>query len=86
MVQETSVQTGGMSAEYASTGAAVNMIPKSGSNTFRTILNGLYSNHSMESDNLTDDLRALRPWGRRRFQRYEERHAYFEEIVRERLS
>ena len=35
---------------------------------------------------LTDDLRALRPWGRRRFQRYEERHAYFEEIVRERLS
>ncbi len=35
---------------------------------------------------LAEELRALRPWAKERFARYEERRDYFEEIVRERLS
>jgi hypothetical protein len=58
MVQETSVQTGAMTAEYASTGAAVNMIPRSGSNTWRRSLAGLFTDDHLVSDNLTNDLKA----------------------------
>jgi hypothetical protein len=58
MVQETSVQTGSMTAEYASTGAAVNMIPKSGSNTWRETVSGLFTNDKLVSDNLSDELKA----------------------------
>src|SRR5438034_9106746 len=48
MVQETSVQTGSMTAEYSSTGAAVNMIPKSGSNTWRQSIRPLFQGQSGE--------------------------------------
>jgi hypothetical protein len=57
-VDEMVLQTSGISAEVNADGPVMNVVPKSGSNTFQTILNGLYSNHSMESDNLTDDLRS----------------------------
>jgi siroheme synthase-like protein len=39
-----------------------------------------------EHARLAEELRALRPWVKERFQSYEERRDYFEEIVRERLS
>jgi len=52
------LQTSGISAEVNADGPVMNIVPKSGGNKFQTILNGLYSNHSMESDNLNDDLRA----------------------------
>ena len=57
-VDEMVLQTSGISAEVNADGPVMNIVPKSGGNTFQTILSGLYSNHSMESDNLTDDLRA----------------------------
>src|SRR3954464_7762504 len=57
-VDEMVLQTSGISAEVNADGPVMNIVPKSGGNTFQTILNGLYSNHSMESDNLTDELRA----------------------------
>jgi len=55
-VDEMVLQTSGISAEVNADGPVMNIVPKSGGNTFQTILNGLYSNHSMESDNLTDEL------------------------------
>ncbi|MGE3548220.1 MAG: carboxypeptidase regulatory-like domain-containing protein, partial [Kofleriaceae bacterium] len=57
-VEEMVLQTSGISAEVNADGPIMNIVPKSGSNRFQTILNGLYSNHSMESDNLSDDLRS----------------------------
>jgi hypothetical protein len=57
-VDEMVLQTSGISAEVNADGPVMNIVPKSGGNTFQGILNGLYSNHSMESDNLTDELRA----------------------------
>jgi len=57
-VEEMVLQTSGISAEVNADGPVMNVIPKEGSNTFRTILNGVYSNNHMESDNLTDALRA----------------------------
>jgi hypothetical protein len=52
------LQTSGISAEVNADGPVMNIVPKQGGNTFKTMVNGLYSNHSMESDNLTADLRA----------------------------
>jgi hypothetical protein len=57
-VEEMVLQTSGVSAEVNADGPVMNIVPKSGSNTFQTILNGVYSNNSMESDNLTDELRT----------------------------
>jgi hypothetical protein len=57
-VDEMVLQTSGISAEVNADGPVMNVVPKQGGNTFQAILNGLYSNHSMESDNLTEDLRA----------------------------
>lgn len=39
-----------------------------------------------EHAELAEELRSLRPWAKERFQSYEERRDYFEEIVNERLS
>src|SRR5205823_1132166 len=58
MVQDTSVQSGAMSAEYSATGAAVNMVPKSGSNTWKFTTGGLFTNDKLVSDNLSDELVA----------------------------
>ena len=57
-VEEMVLQTSGISAEVNADGPVMNIVPKQGGNTFKTIFNGLYSNHSMESDNLNDDLKA----------------------------
>jgi len=58
MVQETSIQTSGISAESNADGAVVNMIPRDGSNSFRFGLNGLFTNDRLEKSNMNDDLRA----------------------------
>jgi precorrin-2 dehydrogenase len=39
-----------------------------------------------EHAELAEELRAMRPWVKERFQSYEERRDFFDEIVRERLS
>jgi hypothetical protein len=57
-VEEMVMSTSGISADTNADGLVVNIIPKEGSNTFRVELTGLFSNHSLESNNLTDDLRA----------------------------
>jgi hypothetical protein len=57
-VQETIVELGGISAESNSNGLTFNMIPKEGSNSFRGGASGTFTNHSMQADNLPDDLSA----------------------------
>ena len=55
--EETSLETGGISAESAASGMLINVIPKSGANTFSINANGVLATESMQSDNLTDELR-----------------------------
>jgi hypothetical protein len=57
-VQELVLSTSGISADSNADGAIVNMIPKEGGNNFSGAINGLFSNDSMMSDNLSDELRA----------------------------
>jgi Carboxypeptidase regulatory-like domain len=58
VVEEMVLQTSGISAEVNADGPVMNVVPKEGGNTFRTILSGTYSGTGMESSNLTDELRA----------------------------
>ena len=51
-------QTSGISAEVNADGPVMNIIPKEGGNTFNVIGSGLFTNHKLESSNLTDELRA----------------------------
>ena len=57
-VQETTVETGGVSAESDMSGVSLNMIPKEGGNTFRFMAAGLFTNEHLSTDNFGDDLRA----------------------------
>ena len=56
-VQEMVLQTTGVSADTNADGAVVNVIPKEGGNTFSGIAAGFFANDSMESENLTQELR-----------------------------
>ena len=60
LVEETSIQTSGISAESNADGAVVNMIPKEGGNTFPGSLFGLWTGEQLSGENLTDELRAAR--------------------------
>ena len=55
---ETAVQVSGTSAESTASGVVVNLIPKEGGNAFRGAVDGIYTNSHLQSDNLTDELRA----------------------------
>jgi hypothetical protein len=57
-VQELVMSTSGISADGNADGAIVNMIPKEGSNRFSGSVSGLYFGKSLQSDNLSDDLKA----------------------------
>ena len=57
-VQETTVETGGVSAESDMSGVSLNMIPKEGGNTFRYVAAGLFTNEHLSTDNFGDNLRA----------------------------
>jgi hypothetical protein len=57
-IEEIVMSTSGISADTNADGAVVNVIPKEGSNTFKFMLGGVYSNRSMEANNLDDALRA----------------------------
>src|SRR2546428_701062 len=57
-VEAMVLQTSGISAEVNADGPVMNVIPKEGGNTFKTILNGLFTDYHLESNNLTDALRA----------------------------
>jgi carboxypeptidase family protein/TonB-dependent receptor-like protein len=56
-VEEMVMSTSGISADTNADGIVVNIIPKDGSNTFKTILGGLFSNDKLESDNINDALK-----------------------------
>jgi hypothetical protein len=57
-VQETVLSTSGISADNNADGVQINLVPKEGGNSFRGGASGLYSGTSLQSDNLTDSLRA----------------------------
>jgi hypothetical protein len=57
-VEETTVETGGVSAESDATGVRINLVPKEGSNAFRFGADFTYTSEHLQSDNLTDTLRA----------------------------
>ncbi|MBM3771943.1 MAG: TonB-dependent receptor [Acidimicrobiia bacterium] len=57
-IEEIVMSTSGISADTNADGAVVNVIPKEGSNTFRFMLGGAFSNRRMEANNLDDNLRA----------------------------
>jgi hypothetical protein len=56
-VQETTVETGGISAESNAAGGSVNMIPKEGGNRYSLGLGAMFANDHLQSSNLNDDLR-----------------------------
>jgi hypothetical protein len=58
LVEETSIQTSGISAESNADGAVVNMIPKEGANTFAGSFLGLWTGEKLGSNNLTEELRG----------------------------
>ena len=60
-IQEMSIQTGGLSAESELGGLVSNMIPREGANAFKGVVFGTYTNGSLQSNNLGDDLIAQRP-------------------------
>jgi hypothetical protein len=57
-VQEMVMYTSGITADSNADGAIVNMIPKEGGNQFAGSVSGLFSNDSLMSDNLSDELIA----------------------------
>jgi hypothetical protein len=57
-VQEIVLEVSGASAEVLTGGITVNMVPKSGGNTFRGSFNGEYTGSSLQGSNLNDDLIA----------------------------
>lgn len=56
--QEVNFTLGGGSAEYQTGGIVMNLIPKEGGNTFASYFFTKYGNGSMQSDNLSDELRG----------------------------
>jgi hypothetical protein len=58
-IQENVIDLGaGGSALYQTSGAVVNTIPREGGNRFAGSLFGTYTDHNLQSSNLSDDLRA----------------------------
>ena len=57
-VQEMAIETAGLSAESETSGVRINLVPKDGGNAFRGVVIGAYSDHNLQSDNLSDGLRA----------------------------
>ncbi len=58
-IDELQLETTGMGAESGSGSVNLNAIPRSGSNTLRTTIEGYYSNKNMQGSNIDDALRAF---------------------------
>jgi hypothetical protein len=56
-VEEMVMSTSGISADTNADGIVVNIVPKEGGNTFRTMLSGVFANSGMESTNLSQELK-----------------------------
>jgi hypothetical protein len=57
-VAETTVETGGISAESNNSGISFNMVPKEGSNVMQGGTSGTYTNNHLQAENLPADLAA----------------------------
>jgi hypothetical protein len=57
-VQEMAIETAGLSAESEASGVRINLVPRDGGNVFRGVFLGNYSDHTLQSDNLSDGLKA----------------------------
>ncbi len=55
---EINIELGGGGAESELGGVQLNLIPKNGGNVFKTYLFSNYTDHNLQSDNLTDAIRA----------------------------
>jgi hypothetical protein len=55
--QEITVDTSAVSAELGTGGPRLNLIPREGGNTFRGSLFGSFTNHSLQGNNFTSDLK-----------------------------
>jgi hypothetical protein len=58
MASEVTIDTSGLSAEQGQGGIRINYIPRDGGNTFSGSMFVTFANNDLQSDNLTDDLRA----------------------------
>jgi hypothetical protein len=58
MVQEVMVEKGMGSSEATSSQLGFNAIPKDGSNSFNSVISGLYTNHHLQGNNVDDGLRT----------------------------
>ncbi len=56
--QEFSFELGAISAESATGGVRINMVPRDGANHFSGNFFGTYTNHKLQSDNTSDELLA----------------------------
>ena len=56
--QEVTFDTSAGTAEAATGGVRINFIPRDGGNTLAGVFYGRFTNHSLQSSNLTDDLKA----------------------------
>ncbi|MEQ1896884.1 MAG: carboxypeptidase regulatory-like domain-containing protein [Vicinamibacterales bacterium] len=57
-IQETTLETAGMSAEADTGGVQVNYVPKEGGNAFKYYLAGNFANNAMQSTNLSAEHKA----------------------------
>ncbi len=57
-VQEMAIETAGLSAEAEASGVKINLVPRDGGNTFQGLFIGSFTNHSLQSDNLSAGLIA----------------------------
>jgi hypothetical protein len=57
-VREVSLETGGFGAESELGGVRGNVIPKDGGNSFEGYFSGNFTNHNLQSKNLSSDLQA----------------------------
>jgi Carboxypeptidase regulatory-like domain/TonB-dependent Receptor Plug Domain len=57
-IQEINIQTGGLGAESELGGLVSNMIPRDGANSFKGVVFGNYTNHSLQANNLTASLQT----------------------------
>ncbi len=58
MVEEMVLEGGGASAESNVSAFSVNFVPKQGGNEFRGTVSGVFADDALQSNNLTDSLRA----------------------------
>ena len=59
VIEELQLETSGMGAEVGGGTTNLNMIPRSGGNVLRATVEGFFSNNTMQSTNLDDELKAL---------------------------